>query len=121
MLKQLIADLQQLDQQLGDVSDIKEKIARAKADLDSINQTKEQADVRLKESQNLLTKAQADAQRQFEQDMFNKQGMLKSLTERIEAAQKKLTEVTAELDEKESRMRATNNALTEAKKTLAAW
>jgi len=73
------------------------------------------------EADAMLTKAQRDAQQRFDQDMFNRQGQLKSLMERIAEMEKKLSELTKELDEKESRMKATNKFLTDAKSSLANW
>ena len=106
---------------MGDVSNIQERLSRGKADIESMNNARSQAQSQLQETQSLYTKAQADAQRKFDQDIFTKQGQIKSLTERIADAQKKLDEITAELDEKESRMRATNKFFADAKNSLAGW
>src|SRR5215469_15696693 len=121
LLNRIISDLQQLSQQVGDVSNIKERSERAKADLDSLNNQRETALAQTREAQGLLTRAQADAQKSFDQDMFNKQGQLKSLMERIAETQKKLDAIAAELDEKESRMKATNKFFADAKNSLANW
>ena len=120
-MKRIIQDLQQLSQQVGDVADIEERSSRAKADLDSLNQARSTALSQKNEADALLSKAQRDAQQRFDQDMFNKQGQLRSLNERIAEAQKQLETLTAELEEKESRMRATNKFLTDAKSSLANW
>ena len=119
LLNRILSDLQQLSQQVGDVSDINERIKRAKADLDSINDTKVRAQGEMQEAQGLLTKAQADAQRRFDQDMFNKQGQLKSLQDRIADLEAKNKELTDEVTEKEMRVRAATISMEDMKRKLA--
>jgi hypothetical protein len=119
LLNRILTDLQQLSQQVGDVSDIKEQISRAKADLVSINETKANADRQMREAQTLLSNAQRDAQQRFDQDMFTKQGLLKSLQERIATLEARNKELTDEVTEKEMRCRAATISMEDMKRKLA--
>jgi chromosome segregation ATPase len=118
-LKQVANDLLQLDEQLGDVSNIKEAKSRAQADLDSMNQLRDRARAEMSEAQNLLTQAQAAAQRQFEQDMFNKQGALRDLTARVRALEARAKELSDVVSEKEGQLRAIDSAMNDARRRLA--
>ena len=115
----IIADLQVLAQALGDVSDLREAASRAKADLDSINQTRTQAEAQLRNTQAGLSNAQIENQRRFEQDVFVKQGELKGLTERIQALRTQAKELADEVTEKEMRCRAATISMDEMRRKLA--
>ena len=115
----IIADLQVLAQALGDVSDLREASARAKADLDSINQTRTQAEAQLRNTQAGLSNAQIENQRRFEQDVFVKQGELKGLTERIQALRTQAKELADEVTQKEMRCRAATISMDEMRRKLA--
>jgi hypothetical protein len=73
----------------------------------------------MQEAQGLLTKAQAEAQRRYDQDMFNKQGQLKSLQDRISALEERNKELTDEVTEKEMRVRAASISMEDMKRKLA--
>jgi peptidoglycan hydrolase CwlO-like protein len=66
----------------------------------------------------MLTQAQRETQRRFDQDMFNKQGQLKSLTERVSALQKQVAELTEELDSKNGQLASVNGAMADARRRL---
>ena len=119
LLNQIISDLQQLSQQVGDVSNIDERVKRAKADLDSLNQARENAVVQKNEAETLLTQAQKEAQRRFDQDMFNKQGQLKSLVERVKALEEKLKALSDDVAAKEGQLRIASMAMEDMKRKLA--
>jgi hypothetical protein len=119
LLNRILSDLQQLSQEVGDVSNIKEQITRAKADLVSINETKANADRQMREAQTLLSQAQRDAQQRFDQDMFTKQGLLKSLQDRIAALEARHKELVDDVAEKEMRVRAATISMEDMKRKLA--
>jgi len=119
LLNRIISDLQQLSQQVGDVSNIDERVKRAKADLDSLNQARENAVVQKNEAETLLTQAQKEAQRRFDQDMFNKQGQLKSLVERVKALEEKLKALSDDVAAKEGQLRIASMAMEDMKRKLA--
>ena len=119
LVNRILSDLQQLASQLEGVSNLEERLVRAKADLDSMNATRDRARAEVRESESLLTKAQKDAQNTFEQDMFNKQGALKELSARVSAMQKKLAELTEEVNTKDSQLASVNGAMEDARRRLA--
>jgi len=119
LLNRIISDLQQLSQQVGDVSNIEERASRAKADLDSLNQARENALAQKNEAQALLSQAQREAQRLFDQDMFNKQGQLKSLVERIKELEKQLRDLSEVVAAKEGQLRVASMAMEDMKRKLA--
>src|SRR5215472_16769618 len=119
LLNRIISDLQQLSQQVGDVSNIDERVKRAKADLDSLNQARENAVVQKNEAETLLTQAQKEAKRRFDQDMFNKQGQLKSLVERVKALEEKLKALSDDVAAKEGQLRIASMAMEDMKRKLA--
>lgn len=118
-MNRILSDLQQLASQLEGVSNLEERLVRAKADLDSMNATRDRARAEVRESESLLTKAQKDAQNTFEQDMFNKQGALKELSARVSTMQKKLAELTEEVNTKDSQLASVNGAMEDARRRLA--
>src|SRR5215472_14258375 len=118
LLEKIIADLQALSAVVGDVSDIEERRERAQADLDSLNQTREQALAQKTEAETLLSQAQKEAQRRFDQDMFNKQGQLKSLIERVAILQKQVAELSQELESKNGQLASVNGAMADARRRL---
>jgi hypothetical protein len=67
----------------------------------------------------MLTQAQREAQRKFEQDMFNKQGALKDLSERVAVLQKRLAELTEEVNSKDLQLASVNGAMEDARRRLA--
>jgi chromosome segregation ATPase len=117
-LDKIIHDLQVLSAAVGDVSDIEERKELAQADLDSLNQARAQALQQKNEAEAMLTQAQRETQRRFDQDMFNKQGQLKSLTERVAALQKQVAELTEELDSKNGQLASVNGAMADARRRL---
>jgi len=119
LVNRILSDLQQLASQLEGVSNLEERLVRAKADLDSMNATRDRARAEVRESESLLTKAQKDAQNTFEQDMFNKQGALKELSARVSTMQKKLAELTEEVNTKDSQLASVNGAMEDARRRLA--
>jgi|SRR5215469_17795098 len=119
LLNRIISDLQQLSQQVGDVSNIGERLARAKADLDSLNQARENALGLKNEAETLLSQAQKEAQRRFDQDMFNKQGQLKSLVERVKALEERSKELTGEVAAKEGQLAAASSSMEDMRRKLA--
>ena len=118
-MEKIIQDLQALAQALGGVSDLGEATARAKADLDSVKQILVQAKAELAETTAGLTRAQVENQRRFELDMFNKQGELKNLTERVEALQEQAKDLTEELRSKGVQMQSIESAMNDARRRLA--
>ena len=119
LVNRILSDLQQLAQQLEGVSDLEERLARAKADVDSMNSTRDRVRTEMREAQSLLTQAQRDAQKNFEQDMFDKQGKLMELTGRVNGLQKKLAELTEEVNTKDSQLASVNGAMEDARRRLA--
>src|SRR5215469_8222624 len=119
LLNRIISDLQQLSQRVGDVSDIEERVTRGKADLESLNQARENALAMKNEAETLLTQAQKEAQRRFDQDMFNKQGQLKSLVERVKALEDKLKVLNEDVATKEGQLRIASMAMEDMKRKLA--
>ena len=119
LVNRILSDLQQLASQLEGVSNLEERLVRAKVDLDSMNATRDRARAEVRESESLLTKAQKDAQNTFEQDMFNKQGALKELSARVSTMQKKLAELTEEVNTKDSQLASVNGAMEDARRRLA--
>jgi len=119
LVNRILSDLQQLAQQLEGVSDLEERLARAKADVDSMNSTRDRVRTEMREAQSLLTQAQRDAQKNFEQDMFDKQGKLMELTGRVNGLQKKLAELTEEVNPKDSQLASVNGAMEDARRRLA--
>src|SRR5215472_9517533 len=119
LLNRIISDLQQLSQQVGDVSDIEERQARAKADLDSLNQARENALAQKNEAETLLSQAQKEAQRRFDTDMFNKQGQLKSLVERIKTLEQRAKELIDDVAAKESQLAAASSSMEDMRRKLA--
>jgi chromosome segregation ATPase len=115
----IITDLQALAQALGDVADLKEAAARAKADLDSINQTRAQAEAQLRNTKAGLSNAQIENQRRFEQEVFVKQGELKGLAERIDGLRMQARELADEVASKGAQLSAINNSLADARRKLA--
>jgi hypothetical protein len=115
----IIADLNVLAQALSDVSDLREAASRAKADLDSINQTRTQAEAQLRNTQAGLSRAQIENQRRFEQEVFVKQGELKGLAERIEALRAQAKELADDVTDKEMRVRAATISMDDMKRKLA--
>jgi predicted nucleic acid-binding Zn-ribbon protein len=115
----IIADLSSLSQSLGELSDLKEAVSRAKADLDSMNVMREQAESQMREAQAGLTRAQIQNQKQFENDMFNKQGQLKSLTERVAALEERAKELSDEVGSKGAQLGSIENSLNDARRKLA--
>jgi len=105
-------------QQVGDVSNIAEQLSRGKADLADMNQRRDHARAEMSEAQNLLSKAQADAQRQFEQDMFNKQGALRDLTARVAALEVRAKELGTEVGEKQNQLSAISVSMADARRRL---
>ena len=118
-VEKIIADLQQLAQALGGVSDLEEATENAQADLDSLNKNLAQARAQMTEAQGLLTKAQAEAQRKYEQDMFIKQGALKSLQDRITALEAREKELTNEVSAKGLQLQSIESGFAEARRRLA--
>ena len=118
-MNRILSDLQQLAQQLEGVSDLEERLARAKADVDSMNSTRDRVRTEMREAQSLLTQAQRDAQKNFEQDMFDKQGKLMELTGRVNGLQKKLAELTEEVNTKDLQLASVNGAMEDARRRLA--
>ena len=119
LVERIIADLQQLAQALGGVSNLKEATENAQADLDSLNKNLAQARAQMTEAQGLLTKAQAEAQRKYEQDMFIKQGALKSLQDRITALEAREKELTNEVSAKGLQLQSIESGFAEARRRLA--
>jgi len=119
LVNRILSDLQQLAQQLEGVSDLEERLARAKADVDSMNSTRDRVRTEMREAQSLLTQAQRDAQKNFEQDMFDKQGKLMELTGRVNGLQKKLAELTEEVNTKDLQLASVNGAMEDARRRLA--
>jgi len=119
LLNRIISELQQLSQQVGDVSDIEERQARAKADLDSLNQARENALAQKNEAETLLSQAQKEAQRRFDTDMFNKQGQLKSLVERIKTLEQRAKELIDDVAAKESQLAAASSSMEDMRRKLA--
>jgi chromosome segregation ATPase len=118
-VNRIIADLQTLAEALGGVSDLQEALARAKADLDSMNAMREQAEGQMREAQAGLTRAQIQNQKQFEQDMFNKQGQLRNLTERVIALEERAKELSDEVGSKGAQLGSIENSLNDARRKLA--
>jgi len=114
-----MSDLQQLSQQVGDVSTLEERGKRAKADLDSLNTQREQAQRQAQEAQNLLSQAQRDAQNRFDQDMFSKQGQLRSLMDRVKVLEDRVKELEPEVVAKEGQLRIASQAMEDMKRKLA--
>jgi len=119
LVNRILSDLQQLAQQLEGVSDLEERLARAKADVESMNSTRDRVRTEMREAQSLLTQAQRDAQKNFEQDMFDKQGKLMELTGRVNGLQKKLAELTEEVNTKDLQLASVNGAMEDARRRLA--
>jgi len=71
------------------------------------------------EAETLLTQAQKEAQRRFDQDMFNKQGQLKSLVERVKALEDKLKVLNEDVATKEGQLRIASMAMEDMKRKLA--
>jgi hypothetical protein len=118
-VEKIIQDLQGLAQALGGVSDLGEATSRAKADLESVKQMLTQAKAELAETTAGLTRAQVENQRRYELDMFNKQGELKNLTERVEALQAQAKGLTEELRSKGVQMQSIESAMNDARRRLA--
>jgi chromosome segregation ATPase len=118
-VEKIIADLQQLAQALGGVSDIEEATENARADLNSLNKTLAQANAQAAESQGLYTKSQAELQRKFDQDMYNKQSALKGLQERVSALEARDRELTNEVAVKSAQLASIEQGFAEARRRLA--
>ena len=118
-VEKIIQDLQALAQALGGVSDLGEATSRAKADLESVKQILTQTKAELAETTAGLTRAQVENQRRYELDMFNKQGELKNLTERVEALQEQAKDLTEELRSKGVQMQSIESAMNDARRRLA--
>ena len=118
-VEKIIQDLQELAQALGGVSDLGEATSRAKADLESVKQILTQTKAELAETTAGLTRAQVENQRRYELDMFNKQGELKNLTERVEALQEQAKDLTEELRSKGVQMQSIESAMNDARRRLA--
>ena len=119
LLDKIISDLQALSVAVGDVSDIEERKAAAQADLDELNKARKQALQQRNEAGAMLTQAQQEAQRKFEQDMSVKHGQLKSLTERVAALEKRAGELTKEVDHRGAQLASVNGAMEDARRRLA--
>ena len=118
-VEKIIADLQQLAQALGDASSLSELTARAKADYESCQKTLAQIKTEVREAQSGLSKAQGDAEMRFKQDMFNKQGELRDLTQRVEVARTELQKLTTEFDTKTAQLTGINAAVDDVKRRLS--
>ena len=118
-VEKIIADLQALAEALGDVSDLEERTSRAKADHESQKQALTQVKAELQDAQSQLSQSQRRMQQQFEQDMFNKQGELKSLTERVKALEVKARELGEEVGMKEGQLRGIHTSMEDARRRLA--
>ena len=118
-VEKIIADLQALAEALGDVSDLEERSSRAKADYDSQQDALRHVKAELQDSQAQLTQSQRRMQQQFEQDMFNKQGELRSLIERVKALEVKARELGDEVSMKEGQLRGISASMEDARRRLA--
>ena len=117
-ISDVIARLQKLEQDIGDLDKLEETIKRAKADLESINQATTQARAQMQEAQAGLTQVQREAQRRFDLDMFNKQGALRSLTERLSGLEEKVKELNEEVSVKGRQLQGINDSLNDARRRL---
>jgi chromosome segregation ATPase len=118
-VEKIIADLQALAEGLGDVSDLEEHSSRARADYDSQKQALAQIRAELQDSRAQLLQSQRLAQQKFEQDMFNKQGELRNLTERVKILEARAKELDGEVGTKEGQLRAASLAMEDMKRKLA--
>jgi len=66
-----------------------------------------------------LNQVQRDAQRRFEQDMFTKQGELRNLTDRVKSLEERAKELSTEVIEGESRLKAVSISMEDARRKLA--
>src|SRR5215469_12951743 len=119
LLSKILADLQQLSQELGDVDNLKEAKARAQADLDDVNARLQRTKNEMNEASAGLNQVQRDAQRRFEQDMFTKQGELRNLTDRVKSLEERAKELSTEVIEGESRLKAVSISMEDARRKLA--
>jgi chromosome segregation ATPase len=118
-LSEIVTRLQKLEQDIGDLDELEESISRAKADLKSVNENLKQTQAQMKEAQAGLTQVQKDAQKRFDQDMFNKQGSLRDLGERVKVLEEKAKELSDEVSTKGGQLRAINDSLDDARRKLA--
>jgi chromosome segregation ATPase len=118
-VSEIITRLQKLEQDIGDLVDLEEAVVRAKADLQSVNRGLDQAKAQMAEAQAGLTQVQKDAQKRFEQDMFNKQGSLRDLGDRIKMLEDKAKALSDEVSTKGGQLRAINSSLDDARRKLA--
>jgi chromosome segregation ATPase len=118
-ISEIIARLQKLEQDMGDFEEAEEAASRAKADLESVNRDLAQAKAQMHEAQAGLTQVQKDAQKRFDQDMYNKQGSIRDLNERIKALEEKAKALNDEVSTKGGQLRAINDSLDDARRKLA--
>ena len=120
LIDKAIVALQELSVAVTNLGDLEERVSRAKADIDSMNATTAAAKAQMSETQGMLSRAQADAQRKYDLDIFEKQGQLKSLNDRVEALRKEVAKQTEEYNTKSQQLFSIHNSMEEARRKLSA-
>ena len=80
-VEKIIADLQVLAEALGGVADMKKMTEAAKADYEDCQRRLSQIKAEVNEASAGLSQVQRQNQKQFEQEVYNRQRELKDLTD----------------------------------------
>jgi|SRR5215472_7781731 len=113
-------ELHELAAALTNIDSLQERTSRAKADFESIQQNLDQVKREMASATAGLTQVQVEAQRRHDQDVFNKQGELRGLQERIEALKAKDKELGEELANKSRQLGSINLSVADLKTRLGA-
>jgi|SRR5215469_4154817 len=113
-------ELHELAAALTNIDNLQERASRVKADLTSVQDQLDGAKREMASVTAGLTQAQAEAQRRFDQDTFNKQGELRALQERIDALKAKDKELGEQLADKGRQLGSINSTVADLKSRLGA-
>jgi len=119
LVKRVRADLDNLVGTLGNLANLEDRISRAKAECESMEDKAKHIKAELESATAGLARAQVENQRRYEQEMFTKQGELRDLHERTNNMKAKLTAVNQELATKTAELNSINAGLAEVKRKFA--
>lgn len=117
-IDKVINGLQFLKTNIEEVSNLEERKSRLEADLSSLIGRHETLKAQLTKTEVELVNLQATAKKKLEAEIYQRQGDLRSLQDRIGIAEARLKEVAAESDAKASQLNGIKATMADLKGRL---